>query len=332
MKTTSIGIENLCVPCHAHCRYCLLSSCGKATGIDYDRGKRFARRLHAELKEKRPELQLFHYIGYCMDDANLLDYIKFSQEIDAPSGQFLQLNGLELRNKTEAVNFIHQIHGAGIELVDLTFYGTKEYHDRFAGRAGDFDFLLELLHAANEVGLAVSASLPVTKENIGQTERLMEILDEFNVSRTSVFLPHSKGRGRSLTRLRLTTDDCAGLSDRVWEKMSKYRTEKEFLQVAEFEQPQFRSLTLSLKPDNIDQLEAMSAEEIVAYLEELDDRYYGAIPPVEEIANRYGDRNSNRLYRRFQDLHLEWQQRFLEESGLNIWDMNDETHHFSVRY
>jgi len=37
------------------------------------------------------------------------------------------------------------------------------------------------------------------------------------------------------------------------------------------------------------------------------------------------------LYRRFRDLYLEWQQRYIFEHGLDVWDMNDETHHFSVR-
>ena len=35
MKTVSFGIANDCVPCHSHCRYCLLDSCGKTTGMDY---------------------------------------------------------------------------------------------------------------------------------------------------------------------------------------------------------------------------------------------------------------------------------------------------------
>lgn len=332
MKTTSIGIENLCVPCHAYCRYCLLSSCGKATGVDYSRGKCFAKRLHAELKEKRPDLQVFHYIGYCMDDSNLLDYIRFSQEIDAPSARFLQLNGLRFRGRSETAELIRQIHEAGVESVDLTFYGTRAYHDKFAGRAGDFDFLLELLRAANEEGLDVYASLPVTKENIGETDELLELLDGFRLSRTSVFLPHSKGRGRSMSNLRLTADDCVDLSPRLAAYLSEYRTEETFLKAPALERPQSRSLILSLKPDNIQWLESLAAEEIISYLEEMDDNYYGAIPPVEELAVRYGNRNGKRMYRRFRDLYLEWQQRFLEDTGARIWDMNDETHHFSVRY
>ena len=111
MKTVSLGIENLSVPCHAHCRYCLLSSCGKATGVDYERGKRFVSRLYDEVREKRPDLHFFHYIGHCIDSEYLADYIGFSQSIHSPSAEFLRLNGLRLRNDTETDRFI-------LELVD----------------------------------------------------------------------------------------------------------------------------------------------------------------------------------------------------------------------
>ena len=51
MKTVSFGIANYCIPCHAHCRYCLLSSCGKSTGVEQKTGMAFAERIMQELSE-----------------------------------------------------------------------------------------------------------------------------------------------------------------------------------------------------------------------------------------------------------------------------------------
>ena len=67
MKTISFGIANYCVPCNSHCRHCLLKSCGKATGVDQEAGMAFADRVLKELKEQKPEVSGFYYIGYCMD-------------------------------------------------------------------------------------------------------------------------------------------------------------------------------------------------------------------------------------------------------------------------
>lgn len=331
MKTVSLGVENLCIPCYAHCRYCLLSSCGKATGVDYERGKRIAKRIYDEIQTKCPELGFFYYIGYCMDDENLIDYIRFTQKIESPSGHFLQLNGLRLRDETETNEFISELVGAGIKLIDLTFYGMQEYHDRFAGRAGDFDFLLRILKAVRHHGLKVRFSIPVTKENLSQLDELVGLLEQYQTGEISVFLPHRKGRGRSLDALRLTADDLDRLSDRVRAYLSNYRTESEWLASENLETPDTRVLTLSLTPDNIEKLEAMTLEEILTFLEELDDRYYAALPAPEELVTLYGNKVGTRLYRRLRDLQMEWQHRYLEDNNIKVWDMNDETHHFSVR-
>ncbi len=331
MKTTFLGIENLCVPCHAYCRYCLLSSCGKTTGVEYERGKRFAKRIYDELRTKRPDLGFFFYIGYCMDDENLMDYIQFTQEIGSPSGRFLQLNGLKMRTEAETAEFISGIVRAGVELIDLTFYGMQEYHDRFAGRPGDFEFLLRILNAARQWELKVRISIPVTQENMTQIDELIGLVEPFGVEEIAVFLPHSKGRGRSLNGVRLTSDDLGGLSERVRSHLSNYRTEGEWLASEQSEMPTTRALTLSLTPENMEQLEAMSLEEILTYLEELDDRYYNTIPSGKDLAGLYGDKDGKRLYRRLRDLQMDWQHRYLEEHPIEVWDMNDETHHFSVR-
>lgn len=331
MKTTAIGVENLCVPCYAFCKYCLLSSCKKATGVDYERGKRFARRLRNELEEVRPDLRFFYYIGYCMDTLDLTDYIRFSQEIESPSGRFLQLNGLALRDEKETERLIQTVRDEGVERIDLTFYGVRDYHDHFAGRAGDFDFLLRILNAANRVGLRADVSFPLTRENVNQADELLDVLSAYQLNNVFIFLPHSKGRGRALNDQRLSKAEFDGMSDRVKSHFSKvrYQTEAQWLRENAWPQTEERTLTLCLTPDNIERLEAMTAEEIVAYLECLDDVYYSAVPSMAELAQMYGDGTSDRLFR-IRDLYLKWQQMYLREHGTEIYDMNEESHHFSV--
>lgn len=98
-------------------------------------------------------MRTFSYIGCSMDTPELLDYVSLSRETDSPSESYLQLNGLAQRSGAEAESFMASIAGAGIKSVDLTFYGMREYHDRFAGRRGDFDLLLRLLKAASGAGI-----------------------------------------------------------------------------------------------------------------------------------------------------------------------------------
>ena len=299
--------------------------------MSYERGKRFAERLYKEAECLQPELRVYYYIGYCMDDENLFDYIRFSQKHNAPSARFLQLNGLRLRSERETEKLIAQIGKVGIETIDLTFYGTKDYHDRFAGRNGDFDFLTCILHSAVACGLNIHASCPLHKENLDQAEDLLEMLTGYCNGDISFFLPHGKGRGYALDSLRLTLEDMDLLGESVRCHLGRCQTEKEWIAGFCGNEPQSRVLTLVLRPDNIDLLEQMSLAEIIKYLESLDDQYYAAIPSTVELMELYGNKDGTRLYRRFRDLHLEWQRKFLSESGRRIWDMNDETHHFSVR-
>lgn len=331
MKTAALGIENLCVPCRAFCRYCLLSSCGKTPGVDYERGKKFARRLWEEAAVKRSDLRVFHYIGYCMDTPDLADYIRFSREIGSPAGKFLQFNGLALRDERETEELIRMVREEGVESIDLTFYGTREYHDRFAGRPGDFDFLLRVLSAANRAGLRCDVSLPLIRENLAQGEGLLDILAGYEVGNVFAFLPHGKGRGRLLEEQRLTRAEFDSMSDRLRARFSRvpYLTEGEWIRRGEWPEAERRTLTLCLTPDNIDRLESMDLEEILLYLERLDDEFYTKIPSDGALAERYGDKTGERMFR-LRDLRLKWQQLYLADHP-GIFDMNDEGHHFSVR-
>ena len=207
METVSINVCSLCVPCANRCRYCLLSWDGKVRGADYHRSCAYAKRFQAWLKENRPELSFAWYFGYSMEHPTLLDAIDFSRKLDSPGGQFLQFDGMQFRTGEEIRLLLAGIREHGVSLIDLTFYGTREYHDRFAGRQGDFDYLLRILRIAGETGLSVNMGMALTHENADQAGELLSLLQNHPMNRFFCFVPHGEGRGETLEPIRFRQED-----------------------------------------------------------------------------------------------------------------------------
>lgn len=331
MKTISVSIENLCVPCHCGCRHCLLSSQHCATGVDYHRGQAFAARFYDWMRENRPDLSGLFYVGYCNEFPELKEHIAFVKKY-VPGYDFLQFNGLAFRSEAEIKHLLETVKAGGIRLIDLTFYGLREYHDRFAGRKGDFDFLLRILRMAENVSLDVAVSIPLTMENAGEMEPLFAVLAAYKVKQYSVFLPHDKGRGAGLAGQRVTKAVFDSLPQTVRDNFIRipHKTEGEWLAMDRLPTAETRALTLALTPENMDRLETMDPGRIIRELEAMDDAWYAAVPSAEELARTYGRPENTQLFR-FRDLYLHWQKQYLRDHPLDIPDMNDERHSFSTR-
>ena len=76
--------------------------------------------------------------------------------------------------------------------------------------------------------------------------------------------------------------------------------------------------------------EKMSCDEIVAYVEKLDDEYYSAIPQINELAEIYGDRTNTKLYR-LRDLLWKWQKQYIADYGIDIYNVTDERFCSTIR-
>ncbi len=333
MKTVSIHVSTLCVSCENRCRYCLLSWDGKLLGANYDRCQRYAERFYHWLRAHRPELSFQFYYGYSMEHPRLLEAIRFARGIGSAGGEFLQFDGLKFRTPAQITELLRDIQAQGIRLIDLTFYGTRRYHDRFAGRAGDFDYMLEILRQANQLDLAVNIGIPATRENAGQLEALLDIFSAYRVNHLYIFIPHGEGRGASLENIRLTSREFEQLSDRVrgYMNTAKFKPEKQWLAQAQLETPEKRMLGISLTPENMDFFENMSFADTIRYLEDMDDAYYRQVPTLEELARQYGDPEGEKFYSQ-RDLYLIYQRRYIREQGLSLHDVNDERQCFTRRF
>lgn len=332
MKTVSINVMNLCVPCENRCRYCLLSYDGRIGGVDYKRSEAYAKRFYEWLQDNRPDLSFLFGFGYSMEHPDLLGAIDFCHSIGSATGEFLQFDGMKFRTDAELETLLQQLKDHGIKLIDLTFYGTESYHDRFAARTGDYRLMMNTLVQANKIGLDVTVSIPITHENVNQLDDLIAELEQHGAQQIRCFVPHSEGRGRLLDPVRFSAEDYQNLSDDVRGRINwnRFKTESEWLKYG-FPVNEKRVLTVTLTPDNVGFFEGQSFADTIAYLEKLDDDYYAAIPTVGELAKIYGNLNGDRYYSA-RDLYLSYQRRYIEDHKLKVYDMNNERQCFSRRF
>ena len=331
MQTISVSIENLCAPCYARCRHCLLCADGQSGGVDATRGMRFAGQFLDWLRANRPELHGMFYMGCCNDFPELREYIRFLKRY-SPGIDILQFNGLAMRSDAEIDSLLAILREEGMRGIDLTFYGADEDHDRFAGRKGDYDYCMRLIAGAERHGLAVHAGAAVVQSNMHSFPELFERLKAHDIERYFTFLPHAKGRGWLLEKERLTQADFDTLCDAAKEHFSRvmHKTEAEWLREGIFPAHQKRHLTLALTQENMDALEKSEPAELIAMLESLDNAYYAALPDTEALADAVG-RPDNRQLFRWRDLYLVWQKRWWAKRPLTVHNMTDERNHFSIR-
>ena len=333
MKTAVIAVQTLCVPCENRCRYCLLSWDGKLRGADYDRSERYARRFRDWLAQNRPDMSCQFYFGYSMEHPRMLNAIDFMHSIGSAGGEFLQLDGLKFRTGAEIDALLTDFKTHGIQAIDLTFYGTREYHDRFAARSGDFDFMLEILSRAGHAGLTVMADIPLSQENIHQADDLIAALEKYPLQRLSLFIPHAEGRGASLDCARLRLADYEAMSDHAksYFNRSRFRSEHEWITENALPRYEKRAVTISLTDKNIDLLEAQPFAETIACIEKLDDDYHAVVPELGLLSQICGNPESELLYNP-RDLIQHWQRQYIREHALDLYDIHDERQHFVRRF
>ena len=219
----------------------------------------------------------------------------------------------------------------GVQLIDFTFYGTKEYHDKFAGRKGDFELMMDSMEIALDKGLNVEVGIPITKENLSQIDTLLSQLPQDKI-KIFIFTPHSGGRGINLLDAKITVDDYEKLSSNAkrYFNRSRNQTPAEWLRDQELV-PKHRILTLSLLPSNIEFLENQSFEDTLRDLEKLDEDYYDKIPDFQNLLERYADPEDIHLYSK-KDLYLLYRKRYMEEENIGVIDIADERFSGSLRY
>jgi MoaA/NifB/PqqE/SkfB family radical SAM enzyme len=305
-------------------------------GLDYEIGKKIAISFDEWRRNKKLENFVLSYgIGYSADYKELADNINFNKNLGFIGYKYLQINGIGLKEDKELESYFKEVKDAGLEYIDTTFYGLPYFHDQFASRKNDFEYLIKIIEKANKHDINIQLTIPIFEYNKDQINELLTILYKHISEETKyyIFLQDYRGYGENLENSRLRYSSYLKLPDNIKNhiNINKYKTESEWIEINQWSILNNRNLILSLTPDIYKIIENKNCEGIYNYLIELDEKYYSLFPSMNELAKLYGNNSNEKLYKE-RDLCWKWQKQYIKERRINIHDVIDERLSGSIRY
>lgn len=92
---------------------------------------------------------------------------------------------------------LESLRDAGLARLAVSLDGsTAAIHDRFRGVTGSFDWSVQMLRTAREIGLSTQVNTTISSDNVGDLEGLIALMGELGIALWSVFLVVPTGRGK----------------------------------------------------------------------------------------------------------------------------------------
>lgn len=312
-------------PCAHICRYCLISESRKPSALPFARFERLVHRF-CDWKEAsgRDDFAIGIFVGPSFDyDLETLEGVARLHVRRGSKFQTLNLGGLRRRDGDALETWLEERRAAGIAGFHTSLAGCGETHDRWNGRAGDFDYQTTILRLAGERGMRRSERLFLTKNTLPLFDRLLDILDGLpGELRSRVVSPFFyAGLANRYEDERITEEIRDNLPERINRlrpaRFDQWLSEREWIPImlATANEPRKLLLKLDVDESNIDRLERASCEEIFAEREREYQRSYDRIPALDELCARYGDPTNRRVYMMSRDVEGRWMHLHQRETG-----------------
>jgi hypothetical protein len=312
-------------PCAHICRYCLISESRKRSRLPFSRFEQLVHRFH-DWKEAngRDDLEIGTFIGPSFDyDIETLKGVARLRERRGAKFRIVNLGGLRVRRGDELVAWLEERRAAGIVGFHTSLAGHGETHDRWNGRAGDFDYQTTILRLAGERGMARQEKLFLTRNTLPVFDRLLDILDAIPgeiLSRVAGPFFYA-GLATRYEDERLSEDDRDNLPERINElrpaKFGTWLSEREWIPIMLETADRPRKLLLKIDVDetSIDRLERASCDEIFGEREREYQESYRDIPALGELCSRYGEPDNRKIYAMSRDVEGRWLDMHQRETG-----------------
>jgi MoaA/NifB/PqqE/SkfB family radical SAM enzyme len=116
-----------------------------------------------------------------------------------PEYFFMATNGAGLARRPDEE--WQALKSLGFDWLSFTLYGFEESHDRFAGRKGSYQDIMQTIERANAHEINWYAGVLLHKGNVSEVETLVPRLKEMGAKTAGVFPAMWQGRAMELARL-----------------------------------------------------------------------------------------------------------------------------------
>jgi hypothetical protein len=312
-------------PCAHICRYCLISESRKRSPLPFPRFEELVHRFHDwKQADHRDDLEIGIFVGPSFDyDIETLKGVARLRARRGAKFQVVNLGGLRIRQGDELRAWLEEREAAGIIGLHASLAGCGETHDRWNGRAGDFDYQMSILRLGGERGMVRQEKLFLTQNTLPVFDRLLDILDGLpgDVTHRSASPFFYAGLAARYEDERITEDIRDNLPERINRlrprKFDNWLSEREWIPIMLETANRPRRLLLKLDVDetNIERLENASCEEIFAEREREYRESYRRFPSLDELCSRYGDPTNRRVYMMSRDVEGRWMDMHERETG-----------------
>jgi len=312
-------------PCAHICRYCLISESRKRSPLPFPRFEELVHRFHDwKQADHRDDLEIGIFVGPSFDyDIETLKGVARLRARRGAKFQVVNLGGLRIRQGDELTAWLEEREAAGIIGLHASLAGCGETHDRWNGRAGDFDYQMSILRLGGERGMVRQEKLFLTQNTLPVFDRLLDVLDSLpgDVTHRSASPFFYAGLAARYEDERITEDIRDNLPERINRlrprKFDQWLSEREWIPIMLETANRPRRLLLKLDVDetNIERLENASCEEIFAEREREYRESYRRFPSLDELCSRYGDPTNRRVYMMSRDVEGRWMDMHERETG-----------------
>jgi len=324
VRLTGIVLHANAAPCFHHCRYCQLRT-SKPRAVSFSGFEKLVNRfLDWRIVSGRPEFEVWPWYGnsHEHDEEMLLGLRSIGRRLGYESDVVL-LGGVAHRSMPEMRAWLQERRAAGIDTVVATFSGDREKHDYWNNKEGNWQFQLDTLHLAADMGFRLQERVLLLRDNLPSLERLFDALDTVEAAernRWAIPLFYS-GRAKRLESQRLTEGDFAALPKRIRDSLrgdhEKWRSERRWVELVREEGepgPEEISPMLRVTEENLAWAEPLSCDEIIAALEERWRAAYAAMPSRRELCDGYSDPQGDKVYMFLGQMEHLWLDRYLAKN------------------
>ncbi len=237
----------------------------------------------------------------------------------------LPLGGLKMRPDAEMRRWLLARQAAGVERVSASFVGIGDVHDRWNGRRGDYEFLMNLLRIAAEIGMAIDAQIFLVKSSLPFIELIAKSIAALRAPTMCIdFRPFFiVGHGAHYETERIDESDRAILPQWVGKALIPQwvlRSEREWCEIINQvpEAQRAFSLKLILSAENIDQLEASGSDEIFGDLERRAARSLDHFKSLNSLARSYGNPDGTGIFISTTEIDRFWMQKWLQDHPITF--------------